>query len=176
MWQGVLLLSRYPKGTTDKKAHEVAFGATIMNTMAVYGAIDHLGPNHVDVCAFADLFYRVALQIQLPGVQRRTRRWRNPGKRIRSHDLVSKRLPKAHGRDRRLYSDAEEHGRPRGGDGAPRGHPGYQRARCRCGPFFRLFADALPGIIRFAEHKNASGSAPGRKGRSLAAMPVAGHA
>lgn len=42
--------------------------------------------------------------------------------------------------------------------------------------FFYFFANELPGMIRFAARKNSSGAPPRRKCKSLAVIPVAGHA
>ncbi|MBD2749478.1 hypothetical protein IC232_22630 [Microvirga sp. BT688] len=38
-----------------------------MHTIAVYGTIDHLDLKPVEVCTFAELFYRATLQIRMAG-------------------------------------------------------------------------------------------------------------
>jgi hypothetical protein len=162
-------------GTNHEEAHKVAAGAVIMNTMAVYGTVDHLDLNPVEVCEFADLFYRAALQIQMAGYSdgRTVGVIQGSGQGPQTwYPSISFRLMD----EIVTYSLTPENAAALAVAMEHRAAASAISGCAASAAFFRFFADELPGMIRFAERKSASGARPKRKGMSLAVMPVAGQA
>lgn len=146
-----------------------------MNTIAESGAVDHLDLNSGEVREFADLFYHAALQIQMSGysdgravgvIQNsgRSRQICYPGISFRLVDEII------------TYSFASENAAALAAEMERRAATSVTNGCAASEAFLRSFARKLPGMIDFAERKNASGALVKRKSVSLAVMPANGSA
>lgn len=146
-----------------------------MNTLALYGTVEHLDLNPVEVRQFADLFYRATLQIQMAGYSdgRSVGVIQNNGQGHPAwYPSVSFRLMD----EIITYSLNPESAAILLGEMEHRAETAANNGCTASAAFFRFFARELPGMIHFAKRKNALGAPSKWKSKSLAVLPAAGSA